>query len=166
VRAAPVIARNAGRGASAVTKPHAGRAMRRAFVLMLLVAGSAQAQAAKAPRCDRIATTSIVFGRTGGNMRGSATRIATDGTVTRDAKPSTAARSLSTDVVSGLARLGWSGGFATLRSAPTHPTRNPDEARDYIDLKSACGTKHVETVRESAPAAFRELLALLEALTN
>jgi hypothetical protein len=138
----------------------------RAAALPLLAASAAYAQAPASRRCDRIATTTITFGRTGGNLRGSTTRIATDGTVTRDGEPATPPRPLSRDVVSGLARLAWSGGFATLRAAPTRPTRNPDESRDYIEVKSACGTKHVETVREQAPAAFRELLAMLEALTN
>jgi hypothetical protein len=51
-----------------------------------------------------------------------------------------------------------------LPTAPTRPTRNPDAARQYIELHSACGAKHVEYASGEGAPEFRELYTKLDAL--
>jgi hypothetical protein len=53
-----------------------------------------------------------------------------------------------------------------LPTAPTRPTRNPDAARQYIDLHSACGAKHVEYASGEGAPVFRELYTRLDAVTQ
>ncbi len=122
-----------------------------------------------APRCDRVTTTAIAFGRTGGNLKPAAQRLNADGSLSQRAEggPWTlTGRTLSRDTVAGLARLAWTGGFSRLPTAPTKPTRNPDAARDFIELHSACGSKHVEYAGGEGAPLFRELLSLLQAVTR
>jgi hypothetical protein len=126
----------------------------------------ASAQAARrAPvRCDRVATTSFEFGRTGGNLRGTSIRIGPDGAISRRLTGGAwvpADSAIPRDAVTGLARVAWTNGFTGLPTAPSRPTRNPDIARDYIDVRSGCGTKHVESAPGEGAPLFRELLALL-----
>ena len=126
-------------------------------------------RSAAAVRCDRVGTTTITFGRTGGSIKPAALRVNVDGSLSQrvdggDFTPS--GRRLTRDAVAGLARLAWSGGFTTLPTAPTKPTRNPDAARDVIEIQSACGRKHVEYAAGEGAPAFRELLALLQAVTR
>ena len=73
-------------------------------------------------------------------------------------------RGVARDAVAGLARMAWSGGFTRLPTAPTRPTHNPDAARDFVEIQSACGHKHVEYAGGEGAPAFRELLALLQAI--
>ncbi|MEP7002486.1 MAG: hypothetical protein ABI969_18490 [bacterium] len=119
-------------------------------------------------RCERIATTTFEFGRTGGNIRSTAVRVDTSGAISRlvGAVWTPSESGVPRDAVMGLARIAWSTAFTQLPSAPTKPTRNPDAARDYIDVKSACGSKHVEAVPDASAPAFRELLALLRIATR
>jgi hypothetical protein len=135
---------------------------------VMLLAVDANAQATRRPphTCNRIGTTTFEFGRTGGNLRATpAVHIGVDGGVWRTTGP---ARTLTgfripADTLASLARLAWRGGFTKLPSAPTRPTRIPDAARDYIYVRSACGSKYVETVADEAAPAFRELLTRLTA---
>jgi hypothetical protein len=71
---------------------------------------------------------------------------------------------VSRQTLRALARRAWHGGFTRLPTAPTHPTRNPDAARQYIEIHSACGAKHVEYADGDAAPAFRELYTRLGAL--
>ena len=121
------------------------------------------------PGCDKVGTTSIEFGRTGGSIKPAALRVSVDGSLLQrvdGGEFGSTGRTLSRDAVTGLARLAWSGGFTRLPTAPTKPTHNPDAARDFIDIRSACGHKHVEYAGGEAAPAFRELLALLQAVTR
>jgi hypothetical protein len=124
-------------------------------------------------RCDRIATTAITFGYTGGTLKPSGLRIAADGTVKPigvGAGMTHSAESVPRNAVRRMARLGWTGPFVSLPTAPTRPTRNPDAARQYIELRSACGgrggTKHVEYADGEGAPAFRDLYARLQALAG
>lgn len=137
-----------------------------AAVAMALALGCRPASAQHAS-CDRVATTSIAFGRTAGNIKSEGFLLRRDGTLVRD--DSTASEPLATvsrTEVRRLARRGWTGPFVKLRTAPTRPTRNPDAARDFVELRSACGTKHVEYVMGEGPPAFRELYDSLTALAG
>ena len=118
--------------------------------------------------CDRVATTSIAFGRTAGNIKPDALLLRVDGTLVRDdsASSSPPLATVSPAEVQRLARRGWTGPFAKLREAPTRPTRNPDAARDFVELRSACGIKHVEYVMGEGPPAFRELHDALAAIAD
>jgi hypothetical protein len=120
-------------------------------------------------RCDRIATTTITFGYTGGTLKPSGLRIAADGTVKpigSGAGMTHNVESVPHDAVRRMARLGWSGPFVSLPTAPTRPTRNPDAARQFIELHSACGTKHVEYADGEGAPVFRDLYARLQALAG
>lgn len=90
-------------------------------------------------------------------------RIGTDGAVSRLVQGAWVPvdSAIARDAVTGLARVAWSNGFTRLPAAPSRPTRNPDVARDYIDVRSSCGTKHVESAAGEGAAPFKELLALL-----
>jgi hypothetical protein len=125
---------------------------------------AAQARAATTPagRCDRTAATSFSYGRTGGSIRPTATHVAAAGGAERDSGAALVV--VSPAVLNGLARLARAGGFATLPAAPTRPTPNPDAARDFIELRSVCGAKHVEYAAGTGAPVFRELYALLTAL--
>jgi hypothetical protein len=124
-----------------------------------LLAGWSIPAAAQHAWCDTIATTSIVFGRTGGNIRPSTFLLRVDGTVedSNDSANTTPVATVSRADVRRLARTGWRGAFATLPTAPSRPTRNPDAARDFVELRSACGTKHVEYVSGTGAPAFRAI---------
>ncbi len=119
--------------------------------------------------CDRIGTATIEFGRTGGNIKPAATRLMPDGSVSQRANGGAwtpSAKTVPRDVVAGLARFAWTGGFTKLPTAPSRPTRNPDAARDFIELRSACEAKHVEYAGGEGAPVFREILALLQAVTR
>lgn len=120
-------------------------------------------------RCDRIGTTTIAFGHTGGTLKPSGLRIAANGMVKpigSGAGVPHRAGSVARNAVRRMARLGWSGPFASLPTAPTRPTRNPDAARQFIELRSACGSKHVEYADGEGAPAFRDLYARLQTLTG
>ena len=125
--------------------------------------------AAQRAACDRIATTSISFGRTGGNIRPSGVRILANGAVRDLGDTGDPPRAMSRVRVADLrrvARRAWTGPFVRLPTAPTRPTPNPDAARDFIELRSACGRKHVEYQAGSGAPEFRRLLAELDSLTR
>jgi hypothetical protein len=146
--------------------------IRRAGVALLIAGasliGSRRADAQRT-RCDRIGTTAISFGRTGGNIKPSGVRILPTGAV-RDlgdtADPPRAMRRVPVAVIRRLARRAWTGPFVRLPTAPTRPTPNPDAARDFIELHSACGNKHVEVQGGTGTPEFRRLLAELDSLTS
>jgi hypothetical protein len=140
---------------------------------LLLATGTAVAQRSshvkRASRCDTIATTSITFGRTGGNITPAGLRIAASGAVTSLADRAgvgSSARAVPVDELRRLAALGWRGRFVRLPTAPTRPTHNPDVARDFVELRSACARKHVEVPADQEPAAFRALFTQLETVAG
>ncbi|HET9012922.1 MAG TPA: hypothetical protein VFN38_13945 [Gemmatimonadaceae bacterium] len=135
----------------------------------LSLPGAASLGAQRA-RCDRVATTSISFGHTGGTLRPSGVRILASGAV-RDlgdtSDPPRAMHKVPVAELRRLARRAWTGPFVRLPTAPTRPTPNPDAARDFIELHSPCGgTRHVEYQGGTGAPEFRRLLAELEALTR
>jgi hypothetical protein len=136
-----------------------------AAVAAALALGGRTAAGQHAP-CDRVATTSIAFGRTAGNIKPEGLLLRADGTLVRDDSSASQLARVATAEVRRLARRGWTGPFARLRPAPTRPTRNPDAARDFVELRSACGSKHVEYVMGQGPLAFRELYNSLTSLAS
>jgi hypothetical protein len=125
--------------------------------------GAAQGRA-PANACDPTTSTSLAFGHTGGTLRPSSVRIAPNGSMSR-MPDSTPAGSITPAAVSALARLAWAKEFVALPEAPTRPTRNPDVTRDFIEVTSACGRKHVEYPSGEGARIFRELYDLLAAVT-
>lgn len=126
-------------------------------------------RSAAAVHCDKVRTTTITFGRAGGSIKPAALRVNADGSLSQRVDGgdfTSTGRTLARDAVAGLAHLAWSGGFTRLPTAPTKPTRNPDAARDFIEIQSACSHKHVEYAGGEGAPAFRELLALLQAVTR
>ena len=140
-----------------------------AVVASLLGAAPLGAQRSTRVRCDRIATTSISFGRTGGNIRPSGVRILANGVV-RDigdtSEPPRAVAKVPVAELRRIARRAWTGPFVRLPTAPTRPTPNPDAARDFIELRSKCGTKHVEYQGGTGAPEFQRLLVTLDSLTR
>lgn len=133
---------------------------------LAFVSVSAAATRPSAPACAPRAAArgpTFVFGREGGNIRPSQTALYADGRVARgDAVDSIA--SVSPDAVAGLARLARVGGFWTLVvPAIRRPTRNPDAARQYVEVHLTCRSHRVEAAGE-LPTAMRQLVALLEAV--
>jgi hypothetical protein len=125
--------------------------------------------ATRRTHCDPVSSTSFSFGLTGGNLKPSGWHIAATGAVNPEGdgmSTSGRPRVVSARALRALARRAWSSGFTRLPTAPTHPTRNPDAAREFIEIHSACGMKHVEYASGDAAPAFRDLYARLEALTR
>lgn len=122
---------------------------------LAFVSVSAAATRPSAPACAPRAAArgpTFVFGREGGNIRPSQTALYADGRVARG------------DAVAGLARLARVGGFWTLVvPAIRRPTRNPDAARQYVEVHLTCRSHRVEAAGE-LPTAMRQLVALLEAV--
>lgn len=148
-----------------MTKRPRSLAFPAAIVTLALVLGCRPAAGQHAP-CDHVATTSIAFGRTAGNLRPEGFLLRADGTLVRDDSSATLLAKVGKAEVRRLARRGWTGPFVKLRPAPTRPTRIPDAARDFVELRSACGTKHVEYVMGAGPPAFRELYDVLASLAS
>lgn len=134
-------------------------------IAVAVIFGCRPAAGQHAP-CDRVATTSIAFGHTAGNLKPEGFLLRADGTLVRDDSTSTRLTKVAEGEVRRLARRGWTGPFVKLRPAPTRPTRIPDAARDFVELRSACGTKHVEYVMGEGPPAFRELYDELASLAS
>ena len=123
--------------------------------------------AAQPGTCDRVGTTSIAFGRTAGNIKPAILLLRTNGNLVRiDSARMSQLATVPVTEVQRLARRGWTGPFATLPESPTRPTRNPDMARDFVELRSACGVKHVEYAMGEGPPAFRELYDALAAIAG
>ncbi|MDQ6633554.1 MAG: hypothetical protein M3Z10_02230 [Gemmatimonadota bacterium] len=118
--------------------------------------------------CNRIATTSFTFGLTGGNIRPSALRIAANGTVSPAGDTTGIAyrSTVPTRILRTLARHAWTGAFAKLPAAPTQFKGMHDVARKYVELRSACGTKYVESESGYEAPAFREIYSRLESVTR
>ncbi|MDB4887513.1 MAG: hypothetical protein JWN79_2951 [Gemmatimonadetes bacterium] len=127
--------------------------------------GQARAQGLE-PGCDKEATTSFRFGLTGGDIMPSATELTSAGYIrhrTQERVGPVTGR-VPREAVLTLARRAWRGGFGALPPAPTHPTPNPDAARQFIELHSACGFHHVEYGPGDESPLFRELYARLTRL--
>ena len=104
-----------------------------------------------------------MFGREGGNIRPATTSLYADGRVERGGLTDSAA-TVAPDAVAGLARLARVGGFWTLHVPATRrPPRNPDVARQFVEVHLTCGSHRVETAGD-VPASMRQLLALLVAV--
>ena len=143
--------------------------MRSTTITLALLLGLAPAVGAQrsGAHCDREGSTSIAFGHTGGNLRPAATEIGVGGEVHHadDAHPGSVRGTVPRDSVRAISRRAWRGGFAALPTAPRRPPRNPDAARPFIELRSPCGTHHVEYAPGTESKLFRELYARLERLT-
>lgn len=135
-------------------------------MLVLAPVATVRAQAI-VPGCDREATTSFRFGRTAGNLMPAITEVTAAGTIRHrgDESAGPALGHVPRKAVLALARRAWRGGFNALPPAPTRPTRNPDAARQFIELHSACGFHHVEYAPGEESPLFRELYARLTTLT-
>ena len=111
----------------------------------------------------------IAFGREGGNLRPASFTITADGRITQSAGAGTrdSIPAATPAAVAALARVARTGRFWMLAPrAIRRPARNPDAAREFIEVTLACGSHRVEYVAGTAPAVFSELLALLEAVVR
>ena len=134
------------------------------LLLPRLAAAQPRAVPPRRATCDRVATTSFTFGRTGGNIRPDGWRLARDGTLSRLADGVIAERLgvVPREAVRRIARLAWTNGFAALPASPTRPTHNPDAARQFVEVRSACAAHHVEYAAGDEARAFRAVRALLD----
>lgn len=111
----------------------------------------------------------IAFGRVGGNIRPRSFAIYADGRITVASVDATrdSVAVISVAAVEALARLARSGGFWELvPPIVRRPPRNPDAAREFVEVTLTCGRKRAEYVAGAEPAAFSEYLALLAALAR
>ena len=124
------------------------------------------------PRCAPVTAdrgAAFTFGRVGGNIRPRSFSVYADGRIT--VATGDAARdsvdTIPAAAVAGLARLARSGGFWELRpSAVRRTPRNPDFAREFIEVTLTCGRKRAEFASDAEPVAFSELFALLSAVAR
>jgi hypothetical protein len=96
-------------------------------------------------------------------------RITPNGVVHQLGAPNAALPAPATVPVAELRRVAqraWTGPVVRQPTAPTRPTPNPDAARDFIELRSACGSRHVEYQSGTGAPEFRRLLARLDSLTG
>ena len=110
--------------------------------------------------CNRVNTTTLVFGRDGGNIRPAIVTVAPDGVVADSTAGTSGALPVAT--VRKLARLAWSRSFASLRTTSSARSRLKDESTAFIEARSACGTHRVERQLSQAPKIFRDLYRQLE----
>ena len=134
-------------------------------IIGLLIALNALPVHAQAT-CDREGTTSFRYGLTGGDLMPLATEVTARGEVRERTMEHVGAVNghVPRRAVRALAHRAWRGGFGTLPPAPTKPTSNPDAARPYIELHSACGFHHVEYGPGTESPLFRDLMARLKRL--
>lgn len=146
------------------------------ILLPVMLAGqpgaSSEPIAPQLPRCAPVPVergATITFGREGGNIRPRSFSIYADGLITAasgDASRDSIAE-ISTAAVAALARLARIGGFwKLLPPVIRRPTRNPDAAREFVEVALSCGRKRAEYASGAAPAAFSEYLALLAAVAR
>lgn len=128
------------------------------FAISLLAPRTVSPAATQA--CNRVNTTTLVFGREGGNIRPSVVTIAPDGVVADSSAGTSGALPVAT--VKKLARIAWSRSFAGLRTSSSARSRLKDESTAFIEARSACGTHRVERPLSLAPRAFRDLYRRLE----
>lgn len=136
------------------------------IALPVLIASTTAAAQQPPVGCDRVGTTSVEFGYTAGNLQPSAIELLPDGRLRQldDERQGPVLGRVPRDSVRSLSRRAWAGGFAKLPPAPTRPGPNPDAARPYIELHSACGSHHVEYIPGQESRLFRELYARLNRL--
>ena len=145
--------------------------MRRHVVLLLLPLAFCVVPAPAAAQqlgvgCDRERTTSIRFGRAGGELMPQATEITPQGVVRRRSNHEIGGTlgHVPADSVLALARDAWRGGFGGLPPAP-RSDRPVTQPRPFIELHSACGMHHVEYDAGRESPLFRALYARLTRLT-
>ena len=111
----------------------------------------------------------ITFGRESGNIRPRSFAIYADGRIAIASVNSTrdSVAVISAAAVSALARLARTGGFWELTPPIIRrPPRNPDAAREFVEVALTCGKKRAEYVAGAGPPAFSEYLALLAAVAR
>ena len=108
-----------------------------------------------------------MLGNEGGNLKRSASRLWSDGSVQLAGGRRTAPDAAIADSVVALARFARQSSFWTT-TAPriTRPTRNPDMARHYLEAHLQCGTKRSLYPADAEPASFHELLTRLTAVAG
>ena len=105
----------------------------------------------------------------GGNIRPRSFAIDASGRITVASVDSTrdSVTTIPTAAVAALGQLARTGGFWELTPPMIRrPTRNPDAAREFIEVTLTCGRKRAEYAAGAAPAAFSEYLALLDAVVR
>lgn len=119
------------------------------------------------PPCDRVATTRLIFGMEGGNMRPARTTLWPDGVITRQqdalSTPDTVRRT-DAAVVHLLARRAWAGDVVHHSLSARTALAMRDASHPFIELVSACGGRRADYREHDAPRRFRALLARLDSM--
>jgi hypothetical protein len=110
----------------------------------------------------RQASPSFSFGRTGGNILPFTVTIGRNGAVTSDGSVQPTAKTASTPLRNGLAKLARAEGFFTMTTSIFCAKVNPDVASQFVTV-SAFGKTHTVTVHGTCSAPFEELYAVLSA---
>lgn len=145
------------------------------FLPTMVAAQSGAARGLEAPQglhCRPIPVVggaTVKFGRAGGNILPRSLEVYANGGITVAAGDSMrdSVATIPADAVAALARLARTGGFWALRApAVRRPIRNPDFAREYIEVTLTCGRKRAEYVAGAEPAVFSEYRALPAAVAR
>jgi hypothetical protein len=123
-----------------------------AVPLVVFAGGSAKRQA----------SPSFSFGRTGGNIVPMKVTIGSTGAVTADGPVQPTAKTASTPLRNGLAKLARAEGFFTMTTSIFCARTNPDVASQFVTV-NAFGKTRTVTVHGSCSAPFQELYAVLSA---
>ena len=105
---------------------------------------------------------SFSFGRTGGNILPAKVTIGANGAVTTTGSAHTTAKTASTPLRNGLAKLARAEGFFTMSTQVACAGTNPDIASRFVTV-SAFGKSRTVTVHGTCSAPFEELYAVLSA---
>jgi hypothetical protein len=109
----------------------------------------------------------FVRGNQGGTLRPHAVRLWADGSVRTGAHARTTANQAIADSVRAIATdVRHSALWGTIAPPITRPTRNPDVAREYIEVSLTCGHRRWLYPADETPAAFDALSRRLDALAR
>lgn len=148
-----------------------------AMIIAVIAACPARAQSSARP--DRRSSRSIscapipssegptfVWGNEAGTLRPRRLRLWADGSL-EDAGVRTRRRAEIADSVRALATEARRSAFWTTVSPPiTHPTHNPDLAREYIAVALTCGHRRSLYPVDAEPATFSALVRRLNAIAR
>jgi hypothetical protein len=109
----------------------------------------------------------LVWGHEAGTLRPASITLWADGSMRDAAHARTPANRAIADSIRVIASdVRRSALWATVAPPVTRPTRNPDVAREYIEVSLSCGRRRWLYPADEAPAAFDALSRRLDALVR
>ncbi|MFL5563427.1 MAG: hypothetical protein ACJ79K_18325 [Gemmatimonadaceae bacterium] len=107
----------------------------------------------------------FAWGNEGGTLKRRANRLWADGSIQPAGGARTAPNGALADSARVLAAEARRSPFWTTKSPPiTRPTRNPDLAREYVEVHLRCGSHRALYMADAEPPAFAALVRRLNAI--